>query len=63
MSKRSANCDHVTLVILPGNRIVCRDCGEEAGQEDIMDFIKSNEPVSIQVPNTGDYDGEGQEQG
>jgi hypothetical protein len=37
MSKRSANCDHSQLDILPGGVIHCRLCGEVIEDEGLED--------------------------
>ena len=37
MSKRGSNCDHDDMEILPGNRVVCRNCGEDM-DPDALDF-------------------------
>ena len=47
MSKRTANCDHGTWEILPGNVIRCQYCGEEIEQEKVTDWLEHDEPVEI----------------
>ena len=41
VSKRRNNCDHTHWHILPGNVIMCGDCGEAIDREEVDDWIAS----------------------
>lgn len=41
MSKRRNNCDHAHWHILPGNVVICSDCGESIDREELNDWMAS----------------------